>query len=262
MSGNEGAQMVTFRYAKDCPVHFAGLIDVVIHSKVVEVATGDTIYEADAYAPSPVGMNRCSSPPSALRDTTTASCRLQSRSSWTGPKAEKWPEARAVIEGQNTSIRRLDQCKPELALIFAVERYLAGLTGAARGPDEEVPRSRVRHIILRCKTAPGSRWAEKFLDFAEVQNWNGSTETEILPSGDCWTVKFTSFEALISPTAADIEPLHFNVRLSALDDVVTILSPRRYMGCWPSDFSASVVGAVEFLAAKAASAFLWSSETI
>jgi hypothetical protein len=60
-----------------------------------------------------------------------------------------------------------------------------------------------------------------------IQNWNGVTDTEILPSDDCWTVKFTSFEALVSPTVTDIEPLHFNVLLSLLVEVVTIFSPRR-----------------------------------
>jgi hypothetical protein len=50
---------------------------------------------------------------------------------------------------------------------------------------------------------------------AGAQNWNGATDTVILPSDDCWTVKFTSFEAFVSPTVTDNEPLHFNVRLSA-----------------------------------------------
>jgi hypothetical protein len=81
----------------------------------------------------------------------------------------------------------------------------------------------------------------------------------ILPSDDCWTVKFTSFEAFVSPMVTDIEPVHFNVRLSALAEVVTIFSPRRYSGFVLSkfaDFSASEVAlpdfpltTVEFLAA-------------
>jgi hypothetical protein len=41
-----------------------------------------------------------------------------------------------------------------------------------------------------------------------AQNWNGATETDILPSDDCWTVKLTSFEAIVSPTVTDMEPLH------------------------------------------------------
>src|ERR1039457_3384836 len=36
-----------------------------------------------------------------------------------------------------------------------------------------------------------------------AQNWNGATETDILPSDDCWTVKLTSFEAFVSPTVTD-----------------------------------------------------------
>ncbi len=43
----------------------------------------------------------------------------------------------------------------------------------------------------------------------------------------CWMVKSISFEAFVSPTLTDIAPLHCSVRLSALTDVVTILSPRR-----------------------------------
>ena len=39
-----------------------------------------------------------------------------------------------------------------------------------------------------------------------AQNWNGATETDILPSEDCWTVKLTSFEAFVSPTITEIEP--------------------------------------------------------
>ena len=41
-----------------------------------------------------------------------------------------------------------------------------------------------------------------------AQNWNGATVTDILPSDDCWTVKLTSFEAFVSPTVTDMEPLH------------------------------------------------------
>jgi hypothetical protein len=84
---------------------------------------------------------------------------------------------------------------------------------------------------------------------AGAQNWNGATDTVILPSDDCWTVKFTSFEAFVSPTVTDIEPLHFNVRLSALVEVVTIFSPRRYSGFVLSkfaDFSASEVALLDF----------------
>jgi hypothetical protein len=95
------------------------------------------------------------------------------------------------------------------------------------------------------------------------QNWNGSTETAILPFGDCWTVKTTSFEAFVSPTVTDMEPLHLSVRLSSLVDVVTIFSPRRYNGCCLV-FSASELASlavVEFLAAYLPSALLWSSET-
>lgn len=57
-----------------------------------------------------------------------------------------------------------------------------------------------------------------------AQNWNGATETVILPSDDCWTVKLTSFEAFVSPTVTDMELLHFSVRLFSLVDVVTIFS--------------------------------------
>jgi hypothetical protein len=52
-----------------------------------------------------------------------------------------------------------------------------------------------------------------------AQNWNGSTETVILPSDDCWTVKLTSFEAFVLPMVTDMEPLHFSVRLFSLVDV-------------------------------------------
>src|ERR1700735_5000060 len=98
-----------------------------------------------------------------------------------------------------------------------------------------------------------------------AQNWNGSTETVILPS-DCWTVKLTSFEAFALPTVTDMEPLHFSVRLFSLVDVVTIFSPRTYNGCC-FDFSASELASLdfaifEFLAAYWPSALLWSSETV
>ena len=94
---------------------------------------------------------------------------------------------------------------------------------------------------------------------------NGVTETDILPSANCWTVKLTSFEAFVSPTVTEIEPLHDSVRLSLLVDVVTILSPRRYSGC-RFDFSLSGLtslgfAGVEFSAAYFPSALLWSSET-
>jgi hypothetical protein len=98
-----------------------------------------------------------------------------------------------------------------------------------------------------------------------AQNSNGSTETDILPSDGCWTVKLTSFEAFVSSTITDMEPLHFSVRLSSLVDVVTISSPRRYNG-FCLDFSASELVSLdfakfEFLAAYLTSALLWSSET-
>jgi hypothetical protein len=69
----------------------------------------------------------------------------------------------------------------------------------------------------------------------------------------------------VSPTVTDIDPLHVSVRLSALVDVVTIFSPRRYNG--RCDFSASELASlefatVEFLAAYLTSALLWSSETV
>jgi hypothetical protein len=66
-----------------------------------------------------------------------------------------------------------------------------------------------------------------------AQNWNGATETDILPSDDCWTVKLTSFEAFVSPTITEIEPLHFSVRLSPLVDVMTIF--------WREDITAAVL---------------------
>jgi hypothetical protein len=99
-----------------------------------------------------------------------------------------------------------------------------------------------------------------------AQNWNGATETVILPSDGCWTVKLTCFEAFVSPTVTEIEPLHFNVRLSSLVDVVTIFSPRIYSGCC-FDFSASELASLDFaifgfLAAYSTSALLWSSETV
>jgi hypothetical protein len=98
-----------------------------------------------------------------------------------------------------------------------------------------------------------------------AQNWNGATETDILPSDNCWTVKLISFEAFVSPTVTDMEPLHCSVHLSSLVDVVTILSPRRYNGCC-FDFSASELASLdfaiaEFVAAYLPSALLWSSET-
>jgi hypothetical protein len=96
-----------------------------------------------------------------------------------------------------------------------------------------------------------------------AQNWNGSTETAIFPSGDFWTVKSTSFDAFVSPTVTDNEPLHLSVRLSSVVDVVTIFSPRIYNGCC-LEFSAcelASLAVVEFLAAYLPSALLWSSET-
>ena len=49
----------------------------------------------------------------------------------------------------------------------------------------------------------------------------------------------------MSPTVAEMAPLHFSVRLSSLVDVVTILSPRRYNGCC-FDFSASELASLDF----------------
>jgi hypothetical protein len=77
-------------------------------------------------------------------------------------------------------------------------------------------------------------------------------------------VKSISFEAFASPTVTDIAPLHFSVRLSALVDVVTIFSPRRYRGCF-FNFSLSELAlfdfaVVEFSAANLPSGLLWSSE--
>lgn len=97
------------------------------------------------------------------------------------------------------------------------------------------------------------------------QNWNGVTETDILPSDNFWTVKSISFEAFVSPMVTDIEPLHVSVRLSLLVDVVTIFSPRRYNGCCLaftlSELASLGFAVVEFSAAYFPSAFLWSSET-
>jgi hypothetical protein len=114
--------------------------------------------------------------------------------------------------------------------------------------------------------ACGLTWRAWGQNVPEAQNWNGATETVILPSDNFWTVKLTSFEAFVSPTVADIEPLHFSVRLSALVDVVTIFSPRTYNGgCF--DFSASELASVDlarfgFLAAYSTRALLWSSEIV
>ena len=80
----------------------------------------------------------------------------------------------------------------------------------------------------------------------ETQNWNGSTETDNLPSVDCCMVKFTSLVALRSPTLTERAPLHFSVSLSLLVDVVTILWPSWYRAFL---LSALFDGAVEFLAA-------------
>lgn len=55
------------------------------------------------------------------------------------------------------------------------------------------------------------------------------TETDIFLSGICWTVKSISLDAFVSAMAAEIDPLHVSVRLSLLVDVVTILSPRKYI---------------------------------
>jgi hypothetical protein len=98
-----------------------------------------------------------------------------------------------------------------------------------------------------------------------AQNWNGSTETAILPSDDCWTVKLTSFEAFVSPTVTEMEPLHFSVRLFSLVDVVTMFSPRVYNGgCFDflaSEFASLDFASFGFLAAYSTNGLLWSSET-
>jgi hypothetical protein len=60
------------------------------------------------------------------------------------------------------------------------------------------------------------------LYFFSGSNWNGSTETDVLPSGGRWTVKLTSFDAFVLPTVTDIEPRHVSVRLSAGEDELTI----------------------------------------
>jgi hypothetical protein len=92
------------------------------------------------------------------------------------------------------------------------------------------------------------------------------TETDILPSDNCWTVKSISFEAFVSPTVTDIEPLHVSVRLSLLVDVVTIFSPRRYSGCCLafslSELASFRFAVVEFSAAYLPSTLLWSLETV
>jgi hypothetical protein len=41
-----------------------------------------------------------------------------------------------------------------------------------------------------------------------TQNWNGTTDTDILPSVDRCTVNSTSFVTLMSPTLTEIAPLH------------------------------------------------------
>jgi hypothetical protein len=46
-------------------------------------------------------------------------------------------------------------------------------------------------------------------------NWNGATETVILPADDCWAVKLTSLEAVVSPTVTVRIPPHFSVRLGS-----------------------------------------------
>src|SRR6516162_1072082 len=95
-------------------------------------------------------------------------------------------------------------------------------------------------------TCPGAVWQNP-----APQNSNGATETDNLPSDFCWTVKFTSFEAFMSPTLTEIPPLHVSVRLSLLVEVVTIFSPRRYNGFAFSNFAALdfSLATFEFLAA-------------
>jgi hypothetical protein len=93
------------------------------------------------------------------------------------------------------------------------------------------------------------------------QNWNGSTETDSLLSDDRWMVKLTSFCAFVSPTVADMEPLHFSVRLSSLVDVVIIFSPRTYNGCSASEAASLDLARFELLAANLTKGLLWSSET-
>jgi len=134
--------------------------------------------------------------------------------------------------------------------------------GSAKKARMSLPRQK--------RDRPGSCRSANFLTPMRVgqmaQNWNGATETVILPSDDCWTVKLTSFEAFVSPMVTDMEPLHFSVRLLSLVDVVTIFSPRRYNGCC-FDFSASELASLDFaivevLAAYSTSALLRSSETV
>ena len=76
-----------------------------------------------------------------------------------------------------------------------------------------------------------------------------------------WTVKSTSFEALISPTVTDRAPLHLRVCL--LVDVVASFSPRTYIGCRreASAFLPASLAVVELFAANSPNAFLWSFST-
>ena len=133
--------------------------------------------------------------------------------------------------------------------------------GIQAQPEVESNESFVSATLLRSTEAGDQRRTRTL-----AQNWNGATETLILPSGDCWTVKLISFEAFVSPTVADMEPLHFNVRLFSLVDVVAIFSPRAYNGCC-FDSSACELASLDFaifgfLAAYWTSALLWSSETV
>src|ERR1700684_3866528 len=64
----------------------------------------------------------------------------------------------------------------------------------------------------------------------------------------------------------DIEPLHFNVRLFSLVDVVAIFSARAYHGCCfellASALASLDFAIVEFRTAYLISALLWSSATV
>lgn len=56
------------------------------------------------------------------------------------------------------------------------------------------------------------------------QNRNGSTETRILPSVVCFTVKPTSFSAVVSPTVTSNIPLHVTACAALSLDLMTIVS--------------------------------------
>jgi hypothetical protein len=85
----------------------------------------------------------------------------------------------------------------------------------------------------------------------EISKLERSYETDTLPSADCRMVKFTSFEAFVSPTVADIAPMHCSVLLSLLVEVVTIVSPRRYMGLVRSEFADASASGLALLESSA-----------